>query len=267
MSANPTFTAKALLQSLVCGPRLVGDLPEAKAFPSEHLTIPPEIPPLNFEQKLGHLYEDALAILLQFSPKIDFLAQNLQIQKDIHTTVGELDFLIRDCSSNGLIHLELATKFYLAFQSEDGLKLPGPDARDNYFRKITRLRDHQLQLPTRYRDHLPELYRDQTIITQQLIYGCLFDHIDSPEQANPDFINPNCRRGKWLYQNEIPRHFTETDHFQIIPKPLWPVPLEFLQNLTLATWDPNQRQERCLMVRYKNKATPYFLAPNPYGPI
>ena len=253
----------ALLQSLIQGPLLLSDLPEASAFPYQKLSLPNQITPLNFEQKLGHLYEDALAQLLESSPKYDLLAKNLQIQKDQHQTLGELDFLLRDLATGQLIHLELATKFYLAVPGKDGLALPGPDARDNYFKKISRLRSHQLQLPTLFKEHLPSEFRDEPILTQHLVYGCLFDHLDSNSPASPDFLNPDCRRGHWLSIDELPSHFGNSN-FQIIPKPLWPVPLDLLRNIPLDSWSPNTSVDRCVMLRIDDHPVPFFVTPSGY---
>ena len=257
-------TSKAIYQSLIESPLLIGDLPEAPSFPRGELLLPRELPPLNLQQKLGHLYEDALASLLESSPRFDLLARNLQIQKDAHTTVGELDFLLRDLESGQLIHLELATKFYLAVEAETGLTLPGPDARDNYFKKLQRLRSHQLQLPSLYQVHFPEAYRHEPIITQQLIYGCLFDHIHAAQLATPEFSHPNGRRGRWLTIDELPDHFPPETIFQIIPKPLWPVPFEFLNEIVLDNWSPNAAVDRCLMFRVVGKSVRYFVAPSGY---
>ena len=55
----------ALLQSLIEGPLLLKDLPEADTFSHGALTLPETQTSLNFEQKLGHLYEDSLATLLE----------------------------------------------------------------------------------------------------------------------------------------------------------------------------------------------------------
>lgn len=253
-----------LLQSLITGPLLVGDLPEAPTFPHQNLTLPASFPDLNLQQKLGHLYEDALALLLKSSPSYDLLAQNLQIQTDIHTTVGELDFLIRDLTTGQLIHLELATKFYLAVDTPSGLTLPGPDARDNYFRKLARLRTHQLQLPRLFKNHLPPEFRHEPIITGQLIYGCLFDHIGSTTPATPEFLNPNCRRGKWLTIDQLHAHFPESTRFQLIPKNLWPVPFELLENIPLESWSPDPGIKNCHMIQTDHDPDPVFVAPAGY---
>ncbi|YCM43783.1 DUF1853 family protein [Verrucomicrobiaceae bacterium 227] len=264
MPECPTSITAALLASLIDAPLLVDNLPEAPTFPHHQLTRPTSFPDLNLQQKLGHLYEDALALLLKSSPAFDLLAQNLQIQTDIHSTVGELDFLLRDLTTGRLIHLELATKFYLAVETDSGLTLPGPDARDNYFRKLARLRTHQLQLPRLYRQHLPEKFRHESIITQQLIYGCLFDHIHASSPATPEFLNPNCRRGLWLTIDQLPHHFPPATSFQIIPKPLWPVPFDRLQNIVLEPWLPTSKPDRCLMVKANGHNSPYFITPPNY---
>lgn len=254
--------AHPLLQSLIHAPLLIEDLPEAPTFPRHQLILPADHPVLNFEQKLGHLYEDALALLLNHSPSYELLERNLQIQKDRHTTVGELDFLLRETDSEHLIHLELATKFYLAVETDGVLTLPGPDARDNYFRKLARLRAHQLQLPLNFRRHLPEKYRDQPIATQQLIIGCLFDHIETTAPATAEFLNPNCRRGRWLDIDELPQQFSSRTRFHIIPKPLWPVPIEFLNPAQLEPWSPGTPLKRHLMVRADDRPEPYFIRPS-----
>ena len=264
MTNNEDFISTALLRSLLEGPLLVENLPEAPSLSRSHLALPKTILPLNLQQKLGHLYEDALAILLRESPTLDLLAQNLQIRKDIHTTVGELDFLLREKATDNLIHLELATKFYLAVDTPEGLTFPGPDARDNYHHKLSRLREHQLTLPKRFHDHLPEIYRDSTIQTTQLIYGCLFDHIHADHLASPQFISSTCRRGRWLHEYEIPKHFHKETQFHLIPKYLWPVPFDLRIDIPLEPWKPNESTNHCLMIRAGDDPTPYFISPDNY---
>ena len=99
MTTDSEPIANALLRSLLESSLLIDDLPEAPSLSRSHLALPNTIPALNLHQKLGHLYEDALAILLRESPTLDLLEENLQIRKDIHTTVGELDFLLREKST------------------------------------------------------------------------------------------------------------------------------------------------------------------------
>ena len=235
----------------------------AARFGRHGLVAPAVSVELNFDQKLGHLYEDALAAVFASSPSIELLEQNLQIQESIHSTVGELDFLIRDANGT-LTHLELATKFYLAVKTDSGIVFPGPDSRDNYDRKIQRLLSHQLTLTERHKANLPPAYRDEEIIVKQLIYGCLFDHISEVDLSCPEFSNPECRRGKWLHRSELADHFSNDSQFDLIPKHLWPVPIEFLKTISLKKWQPDEFVDRCVMLRINGHACPYFVAPDDY---
>lgn len=254
--------SSALCQSLIHGPLLIGDLPEASALPRDRLRLPDIIPQLDPEQKLGHLYEDAMAILLEASSGFKLLARNLQLRGK--TTLGEIDFLIREHESQQLIHLELATKFYLAVETETGLTLPGPDPRDNYFRKIHRLRTHQLPLVRNHRNSLPDIFQNEAVAVHQLVYGCLFDHVHAPKPAHPEFIHPQCRRGQWLTIDECPSFFQQDSLLEIVPKTLWPVPFKYLEDAPLEKWKADPGVERCFMIRADHQPTPYFVVPSHY---
>ena len=264
LELDPHITSHALYRSLVESPLLVGALPEADVFSKGYLEISELIPELNFQQKLGHLYEDALAYLLEVSPRVELLEKNLQVQENRQNTFGELDYLLRDLESGTLVHLELAVKFYLAVETDDGMVFPGPDARDYYYRKLSRLREHQLVLTRKYRNHLPEIYQREDVETQQLIYGCLFDHLNSEELSKPDFISPKCRRGRWLYQDELTDNFINGREVSIVPKPLWPVSLEVLQGIALEQAELPISEPRCMMVMIAGELCPYFVVPNDY---
>lgn len=255
--------SEAIVQSLLVSPLLVGDLPNARQFSRNGLVASAVPVKLDFDQKLGHLYEDALASVFASSPDIEIVEQNLQIQENIHSTVGELDFLIRDASGT-LTHLELATKFYLAVKTEHGIAFPGPDARDNYDRKLQRLLSHQLTLTKRHQANLPLAYRDADIRVKQLVYGCLFDHISETKLSAPKFSNPDCRRGKWLRHAELAEHFSNDSQFYLVPKHLWPVPIKFLEKIPLERWQPNTFVDRCIMLHVSGHTCPYFVAPDEY---
>lgn len=251
------------MQSLLATPLLVGDLPNAPRFDRHLLFAPNHHVDLNFDQKLGHLYEDAFAALLDSSPNIDLLQRNLQVQRNSHLTLGELDFLIRDHEGH-LTHLEIAVKFYLSVKSKDGIIFPGPDSRDNYDRKIQRLLSHQLTLTQRYKGDLPPRYRAAEIFVRQLIYGCLFDHITDTKANVAKFCNPNCRRGKWLRHCELTEYFSPSSRFDLIPKHFWPVPIELLRDVSLQKWQCETTIERCQMIRVNDDLCPYFITPDEY---
>ena len=264
MTCSDDSVSEALYQSLFQAPPLLGHLPEATAFPCDSLVAPEQATPLNFQQKLGHLYEDALAVMLESTPRFDALAKNLQIREESGQTLGELDYLVRDLVSNKLIHLELAVKFYLAVETGTGFLLPGPDARDNYFRKLEKMRSHQLLLVDQNRHLIPEKFRQLEIDVQQLMHGCIFNHVHAGKPVEAEFLNPLGRRGKWLRAQECVEYFGENAQLEMIPKPLWPVPLEIMDEIKLEKWTPYKTIDRCVMVRANCERAPYFIAPNGY---
>lgn len=268
MNHATDIVSKALFHSLINEPPLIGDLPEATSFPCQSLVLPKKSDALNLEQKLGHLYEDALAVMLESTPRYDILAKGLQIRQDAGHTLGELDFVLRDLVLDHLIHLELAVKFYLAVETESGLLLPGPDDRDHYFRKLETMRSHQLVLVDKFRDLLPDKFRQEEIVVQQLVHGCIFNHVDASRPEEAGFLNPGGRRGKWLHAEECAEYFGEYAQLEIIPKPLWPVSMEIIAGselgLELEPWKPDEAMERCVMVRADRGHCPYFIAPNEY---
>ncbi len=256
--------SKALFQSIRGSPPLITDLPEAPTFAYHSLIPPRETKPLKLQQKLGYLYEDALAAMLEATPAYDLAARGIQIRREAGHTLGELDFLVRDLASDRLIHLELAVKFYLAVEAENEFLLPGPDARDNYHKKLEKMRSHQLLLVEKYRDLLPEEFQKEPIVAEQLVHGCIFDHIHASKPVETEFLNPNARRGKWLHVNDCEDYFGTDARLEIIPKPLWPVPLEILEGVELKIWEMDPAMDRCVMVRVDAKKFPYFIAPNSY---
>ena len=275
MNHSSDIISKALFQSLIEQPLLVGDLPEAVSFPCQSLVLPRESRTLNLQQKLGHLYEDVLAVLLASSSRYDVLAQGLPIRKDAGHTLGELDYLLRDVDTERTIHLELAVKFYLAVETDSGLQLPGPDARDHYFRKLEKMRSHQLALVDNFRDLLPEPFREQEIDVQQLVHGCIFNHVRATAPAQAEFLNPSGRRGKWLHAEECATYFGKNPSLEVIPKPLWPVSMEVMAGMKLDKWQMDQDIDRCVMVRRAllgggagrsggAEDGPYFIAPKGY---
>jgi len=253
---------RQILNALSTGNLFLQDLPEAPCFDQSTLHVPDVHKPLNLEQKLGHLYEDGLSQLLEKSVQYELLERGLQLQRGRHETVGELDFLFRDTLSERLIHLELAVKFYLAIESPDGLLLPGPNSRDNFYNKLQRLRTHQLTLTTRFQDLLPARYQSERIHPEHLVIGCLFDHISAQAQATPEYIHSHVRRAHWLRQSEFPIHFPDCTSPLVIPKPLWPVenPLES----QLEPFDLEAPISRCTMLKIPNQHKPIFITPDTY---
>ena len=65
--------------------------------------------------------------------------------------------------------------------------------------------------------------------------------------------------------DECPRlQFGAKSQFYLIPKYLWPAPIEFLKKIPLEKWQPNRFDDRRVMLRVNGRACPYFVAPDEY---
>ena len=268
MRSKKDIWSLALLESLREAPLLAGDLPEAPSLDRSCLGEPEGIPILNFEQKLGHLYEDSLRALLDQSPAHPLLASGLQLGDAGGRTLGELDFLLAEPDGRRGIHLELAVKFYLGHFDSTAWQYPGPDPRDCWQRKLDRLRDHQLRLTLDPRIYPPLLERFalETISVRQLIYGRLFYPIDASEGPLPDGMSPNGQRGRWVYRSEWDRFFGELQSVRMIPKPLWPVEMNpaIFETLESVACDTalQEAAARCVLVTTSPESEPTFVVPD-----
>ena len=260
--------SEALLESIVQTPVLVGDLPEAKVWQGIESRSFRSVR-LNFDQKLGHLYEDAFELLIEGSDVLDLLAKNLQIPGAKGQTLGEVDFLIRERSSGTVIHLEVAIKFYLAVRCPDGfVRYPGPDPRDSLQNKLQRMRAKQLRLTRtdEARSLLMERFNVDTVTVRQGVYGALFDRIDAEGISLPSFVSEGCRRGKWLSAEEVHSYWRGLERLWFLPKVLWPVEVDedLKQNLDAISVAEvvSRAAERCIMVFDEARECSVFVVPN-----
>lgn len=273
MEGKERVFSDAIRRSLWAAPLLVGDLPEAKAWEGieqrEGLAIP-----LNFEQKLGHLYEDAFEQLLVGDPCLELLARNLQVFDSTGRTLGEFDFLIHDQRSDELVHLELAVKFYMFFKSPTGEKrYPGPDPRDNWLNKLDRMRSKQLVLSRtpEARALVKKRFGREVDVVAQRVYGSIFDPIGSEARSAPPYVSEGCRRGIWLYRSEWSCHFAESERVRLIPKCLWPVEIDRSMARELDLVGPGEllklTSERSLMVYHESKGDTLFVVPDSWPEV
>lgn len=268
MHSWETACSKALWRSLVEGPLLVGDLPEAKVWEAD-LEAPLAGDPLNFEQKLGHLYEDAMERLIRKSDEWELLARNVQVSGADGRTLGEFDFLLRDVRSGAAVHLELAVKFYLAYVDAAGVeRFPGPDPRDNWLVKLDRMRTRQLKLweSEAGRRLLSERFGIERMVVRQRVYGIIFDHISVSEPSDPPSISPTARRARWLYVMDWDRYFLDLRRVVIVPKYLWPVRLdgEILRRMEEVDVSELKRRagQRCTLFWNEAEQAAVFLVPD-----
>jgi len=260
---NELDHSELLLRSLVHSPLLLQHLGGFTAFDQTRLCISSQSSPLNFCQKLGHLYEDALEFLLKQSETIELISKSVQLFEPLagggRKTVGELDFLIR--VDEKPIHLELAVKFYLGVDTAQGAHWPGPDARDCWERKRQHMIDHQLamgSLPLA-RQHVADVYGIDDFETQHLVYGCFFDPFECG-QLEVVGLSPDAVRGQWVTDTQL-MSSAFNDSLWLLPKHLWPCCVDDALLKLLPQVDRAEiivaSQPRCVM--FTDGSKKYFL--------
>lgn len=261
---HETLYTKAILESILTQPPMLGHLTASECFSFRESTPSNNLATLHFNQKLGHLYEEALNVLLQDNRAYDVLANNLQLITEEKRTIGELDFLLKH--NDLLVHLELAVKFYLIHKLDGEEHYPGPDARDNYHSKLERLESHQLQLTrkTEVKELIKSYTHEDPIHVQHLVHGIFFDHIEAEDTPLPDGASPIVRRRKWLHCCELPSSTIQS--VRVIPKPLWlcEISEELFETLVEVERDEliELAQQRCTMCIEQPNSEPYFVAPD-----
>lgn len=182
--------------------------------------------------RLGRYAEKLMAYYFQHQGKL--LVQGLQVRQIIdgkNQTIGEFDFLLQ--SSEGLLHWELASKFYLLRPGDWSLPLGkgadyfiGPNLVDTLGAKIRKILDRQLLLSRHpaAQIHLPQ----PVVAAQALIKGWLFYHYkQSPQpKTQPETqmlgLSPSHCRGFWCELEDMA--WLEDERFVILPRLAWLAP-------------------------------------------
>jgi len=148
------------------------------------------------EHRVGRHFEHLLHYWLAEIRHVNLVGQGLQV-RDGKRTIGEVDFLYRD-ERNVLVHCEASVKFFLHHPRPGTSHFPGPNASDNYERKMTKLFDQQLALSA---NHFPDVQE-----RHGLVRGTVFYHPDVPAPSVlPERMPANHTRGMWLRQTELAR--------------------------------------------------------------
>lgn len=143
--------------------------------------------------RVGHYFERLLDYWLREIRGVEVEAAGLQIREG-KRTVGELDFLYR--RDGVLTHCEASVKFFLHFPQPGSSHFPGPNASDNFEKKIGRLFEHQLALSAA---HVPEVGRREAFVR-----GICFFHPDYPRPSElPNRMAATGQTGSWLFAAEL----------------------------------------------------------------
>jgi len=157
------------------------------------------------EIRLGKRVEQFSFFTFRTDKTIKILTENLQIQ-DGTRTVGEIDCILSQDYKP--VHIEIIYKFYLYDASVGTSEIEhwiGPNRRDSFFQKLTKLKNKQLPLlESKYtKPYLEKLGLNKEIIHQNVFFKAqLFVHL---KDINKKFleINNECIYGFYIYKKEL----------------------------------------------------------------
>ncbi|MBC3830278.1 DUF1853 family protein [Undibacterium amnicola] len=151
--------------------------------------------------RLGHYAENLLAFY--FAHEGLLYGHGLQVHNEKAETIGEFDYLL--FAQGGLLHLELATKFYLFHQPmtahEHMRRLPdvydylGPNLNDSLGAKMQKILQRQLILSQH--DSARKLIQTRVVAARALIKGWLFYRSSEPKQLVPGIASNHCLGFWW----------------------------------------------------------------------
>lgn len=156
-------------------------------------------------RRLGHYAENLLAFYLRHQGLL--YAHGLQVHGNRAATIGEFDFLLHQ--PNGLLHWEIATKFYLledggdASHQLDLFDYLGPNLVDTLGAKMEKIFHQQLALSQHIASQ--ELLQKKVVAAQALIKGWLFYRQTAIGLDTVDGLAPEHCRGYWWTQDEVTR--------------------------------------------------------------
>lgn len=157
------------------------------------------------EIRLGKRVEQFSFFTFEKDKTVRIFSKNIQIQ-DGKRTVGEIDCLLQ--KNEHPIHIEIVYKFYLYDKTVGNTEIEhwiGPNRRDSFFQKLTKLKNKQLPLlqNKRSKKHLDNLQLVYEQIDQNVYFKAqLFVPLNEINKTFP-LINNTCIYGFYIKFKEL----------------------------------------------------------------
>jgi uncharacterized protein len=174
----------------------------------------------------GKIFELYLQFFFTEHPAYDLLDANIQLSEE-GTTIGELDLIVRDHSSEETVHIEAACKFYLSSNySKSWNSWIGPNSSDSLDKKIHKLSEQlgNIGLASAAK-HLrsSSIQINRSVAFMKGYFFHHFKHVHLPK--NPKNGTPNYCSGVWIYQSEIPSFDPHQLVWHVLSRDRWFAPM------------------------------------------
>jgi hypothetical protein len=213
----------------------LSDHPETEALlaalrtdPEPLLTHLAGTPRLN----LGRYFEQLVIFWLENLPSVNLIGSNIPIFRK-KQSLGEIDLVF--LHEGRAWHWELSVKFYLNIGSPaEEADFVGPMQKDTLKRKLDRLYDHQILLPSYQETRAVLRSRGiEEIASHPWVKGCLFYPAGDISPRKPGRILDKSLSGIWhpadrLTHSSLPAF----DHFLILEKKRWITPSFYPEEAT-----------------------------------
>lgn len=198
--------------------------------------------------RLGLYFENLLAYWFTIHPDYQVLKKNVVISSE-NTTIGELDFILKELSSGKVIHLEVSVKFYLQIVHKNKAVWLGPNLNDNFELKLAKIFNRQIELSNKpITTNTLNQYGIEIDERWVIIKGRLFSH-DSKLSAD------TC----WLTIDEFEAYNDTQSQWVILPKTHW---LSHVNNLDYNFLAADIHDKDSLLVELNNtfRSSPVCIA-------
>ncbi|PYF83221.1 hypothetical protein DFP75_102315 [Marinomonas alcarazii] len=168
---------------------------------------------------LGSYFETLFSFAIRHLSVLTVHYEHVQIVSEVRT-LGEVDMLVE--TPEGQLHqFEIAIKFYLERQDLYPDHWIGPNKNDSLLKKVSRARDHQLQIlqTEEGKSAIAEVAQGRTPQANLLIFGRLYSALDQGYDISSWLTQTNY--GGWVRASDFMSLKSYFSNFFVLQKPHW----------------------------------------------
>lgn len=168
---------------------------------------------------LGSYFETLFSFAIEHLSHLKIHLEHFQIESD-GKTLGEVDMLVE--TPDGELHqFEIAIKFYLERPDLFPHDWIGPNKNDSLLKKVSRAREHQLQVLQTEEglSAIGEVAKGRQTVSNLLVFGRLYSLLNSKEDINAWL--KNVERGGWIRVSNVDLLMPFFENYLILQKPHW----------------------------------------------